>query len=150
MQTLHFSVHINAPVEKVWDTMLADATYRQWTAAFCPGSHYRGSWEQGSEIRFIGPNPDGSGNGGVVSCIRENRLHEFISVEHLGLIENDVEDTTSEKVKGWVGAHENYTFTAVDGGTDLQIDTDTEESFVAMFNDMWPKALHALKELAEK
>ncbi|MDQ5893468.1 MAG: hypothetical protein QG640_480, partial [Patescibacteria group bacterium] len=31
MQKIHFSIQINAPKEKVWDTMLGEATYREWT-----------------------------------------------------------------------------------------------------------------------
>ncbi|MEX2593834.1 MAG: hypothetical protein WD426_13755 [Anditalea sp.] len=38
-QKLHFSKRINAPKEKVWDTMLKDETYREWTSAFTEGSH---------------------------------------------------------------------------------------------------------------
>ena len=37
MPALHFTVNINAPKEKVWETLWDDATYRQWTAAFHPG-----------------------------------------------------------------------------------------------------------------
>lgn len=39
MNKLHFEVHINAPKEKVWNMMLEDATYRQWTEVFMPGSY---------------------------------------------------------------------------------------------------------------
>lgn len=41
MQTLHLSTRIGAARETVWHTMLDDPTYREWTAAFNPGSHYR-------------------------------------------------------------------------------------------------------------
>jgi uncharacterized protein YndB with AHSA1/START domain len=45
-QKLHFATTINAPKEKVWDTMLQDATFRQWTALFNPNgsSWYEGDW----------------------------------------------------------------------------------------------------------
>lgn len=43
----HFSIQINAPVQKVRYTMLEDKTYRQRTAPFNPaGSRFEGSWEQ--------------------------------------------------------------------------------------------------------
>lgn len=35
-QKLHFTITINAPKEKVWDTMLQDTTFREWTAPFNP------------------------------------------------------------------------------------------------------------------
>lgn len=150
MQTLHFSVFISAPKEKVWNTMLDDSTYREWTNVFHPGSHYKGSWDQGAEIRFIGPGEEGKGDSGMVARIKENRPYEFISIEHQGFIENGVEDTTSEKVKAWAPAYENYTFAAKDGGIELQVDMDSEDEYKAMFEEMWPKALQRLKEIAER
>ena len=89
--TIHKTIHINAPRAKVWDTMLDDATYRQWTASFCPGSYYKGSWQEGSKMLFLGPNPETGVEGGLVSYIKENRLHEFISIEHVGLEKAAVE-----------------------------------------------------------
>jgi hypothetical protein len=66
------------------------------------------------------------------------------------MINDGVEDTTSEKVKGWAGAHENYTFTEKDGGTLLLVDVDMVDEFVDYMNDAWPKAAATLKSLAEK
>lgn len=53
MKKLHFSIQIKAPKEKVWQTMLDDPTYRQWTRVFMPGSYFEGAWEEGSKIRFV-------------------------------------------------------------------------------------------------
>lgn len=150
MKTLHFSVQINAPRRVVWQTMLNQEDYRKWTAPFNEGSYYQGSWEQGSEIHFLGPNPDGKGEGGMFSRIKENRPYEFVSIEHLGFIKDGVVDTTSEEVKKWIPAFENYTFNEKDGGTEVLVDVDISEDYQDMFKDMWPKALHSLKECAEK
>src|SRR5687768_15123433 len=108
MQKLHFTILIDAPREKVWHTMLDDATYRQWTEVFASGSHYMGSWEKGSKILFLAPEEDSTS--GMVSRIVENRPYEFISIEHLGEVHDGKEVTASEQVKTWSGAHENYTF----------------------------------------
>ena len=129
--------------------MLDDATYRQWTEAFHKGSYYQGDWNEGSKILFLGPDDNGKLSG-MVSRIKTNRPYEFISIEHLGMIENGVEDTSSDKIKGWAGAHENYTFTETNGVTTVTVDTDTDDEYVAMFQEMWPKALQSLKALAEK
>lgn len=150
MQKLHWSIWINATKAHVWDVMLGNTTYRVWTKAFNEGSYFQGAWEQGSEIRFLGPNPNGSGEGGMFSRIHENRMHEFLSIEHLGIIQNGVVDTTSDEVKKWTPAFENYTFDEKDGGTELKIDLDVADEYKDMFNDMWPKALQLLKQLAEK
>ncbi len=45
--------------------------------------------------------------------------------------------------------YENYTLTDVDGKTQLEVDLDSEEEYADMFDEMWPKALEKLKELAE-
>jgi hypothetical protein len=149
MEKLHYSIVINAPKEKVWDTMLEDTTYRQWTEAFNAGSYYKGDWEEGSKILFLGPSEDGS-EGGMVSRIKENRKYEFLSIEHLGILKDGVEDTTSDEAKKWAPAYENYTFIEKDGATELQVDMDILSENKAMFEDMWPKALEKLKELSEK
>jgi hypothetical protein len=149
MDKLKFSIVINAPKEKVWDTMLEDRTYRIWTEEFTPGSHYIGSWDEGSKILFLGPANDGK-LGGMVSRIKENKLHKFISIEHLGEVLDGVEDTTSDRVKIWSGALENYTFIEKDDKTELVVDMVINEEFKEMFEGMWPKALEKLKELSEK
>lgn len=150
MKKIHFSILINAPREKVWDIMLGEETYPLWTTVFSPGSYYKGSWEEGSKIHFLGPNPDGTGEGGMVSRIKENRPHEFVSIEHLGMINNGVEDTTSEEVKKWTPSHENYTFVEKAGGTEVLVDMDIMAEYKTMFEEMWPKGLQALKDLVEK
>ncbi|HET7274101.1 MAG TPA: SRPBCC domain-containing protein [Longimicrobiaceae bacterium] len=144
MKTLHFTTTINAPKAKVWSTMLDDETYREWTSAFAEGSSYEGSWEQGSKIVF--GDPDGNG---MVSRIAENRPHEFISIEHVGFVQNGIEDTESEDAKKFAGARENYTFRETDGVTELKVDMDTDEEYRSMFEEMWPRALKKLKSLCE-
>ena len=150
MEKMHFSITIDAPKAKVWSTMLDDKTYRVWTEAFASGSHYVGDWSKGSKILFLGPDPTTGKIGGMVSRIKENRLHEYIAIEHLGMVNDGKEDTTSEAVKGWAGALENYTFKEKNGKTEVLVDIDITDEFKEMFEGMWPKALQKLKELAEK
>jgi L-rhamnose mutarotase len=149
LQKQHYSIHINASVERAWDTMLNDPTYREWTKAFSPGSYYKGSWDQGSKMLFLGPDPETGKEGGMVSRIKENRPHEFISIEHLGVVHDGVEDTKGEEAKKWAPAYENYTFRRANGGTELSIDVETADEYAADFERMWPEALKSLKALAE-
>ncbi|MFZ2682048.1 MAG: SRPBCC domain-containing protein [Patescibacteria group bacterium] len=149
MQKLHFSIVIKASKEKVWHVMLDDATYRDWTSVFNAGSYYVGDWSKGSKILFLGPNPDGSGEGGMVSRIADNQPYEFISIQHLGIVKDGIEDTTSEMAKKWGTSFENYTFKEVDGGTEVLVDIDVEDEFVEFFDQSWDEALQRLKTLAE-
>jgi hypothetical protein len=150
MKKHHYSITINAPVDKVWHTMLDDQTYREWTKAFSEGGYYKGSWDKGSKIIFLGPDPKTGEEGGMVSRIAENKPGEFISIEHLGIINNGVEDTTSEEARKWTPAFENYTFKAKDGGTEVQVDMDVADEMADEFDKLWPQGLQRLKELAEK
>lgn len=149
MQKLHFSILINAQKEKVWHTMLDDKPYREWTSAFYPGSYYKGDWNKGSKILFLGPNPETGEESGMVSRIAEHKPYEFISIEHLGIIQNGVEDTTSDQARKWAPAYENYTFKEKDGATEVLVDLDVDEQEKDLFNEMWLEALQKLKEIAE-
>lgn len=86
----------------------------------------------------------------MVSRIKENRLYEYISIEHLGVVNDGKEDTTSEAVKQWAGSLENYTLKESKGKTELLVDMDINDDYKEMFEGMWPKALQKLKEVAEK
>jgi hypothetical protein len=142
---IQFSTLIHAPVATVWKTMLEPGSYTSWTSAFAEGSTYEGSWEQGQRIKFVSPSGEG-----MLSEIVESRLHEHISIRHLGMIgPGGVEDTTSEAVRAWAPAHENYTFTAVPEGTKLAIEMDVAADWEQYMLDSWPKALDRLKELSE-
>ena len=144
MEKLNFKTVINATPEKIWHVLWDDDTYRKWTSAFAEGSFAQTDWKQGSKVLFL----DGNGQG-MVSRIAENRPNEYMSIEHLGEVKDGVEDTTSERVKGWAGAHENYTLKKVNGKTELIIDMDITEEFKDMFAQIWPKALENVKKLSE-
>jgi hypothetical protein len=150
MLRMHFSIIINASKEKVWDTMLGEGTYRKWTEGFMPGSHYVGDWSQGSKMLFLAPGENGES--GMVSRIKENRPHEYISIEHIGVVQDGKEDISSEAAKLWAGGYEDYRFREVEGGTEVLVDMFGKEAmdeFRDMFESTWPKALQKLKEIAE-
>jgi hypothetical protein len=150
MKKLHFSIVIDLPKKKAWHTMLDDASYRDWTSAFNPGSYYFGDWSEGSKMLFLGPDPETGTEGGIVSRIAENREYEFISIEHLGLVKDGVEDTTSELARQWAPAYEQYTFRDREGATEVQVDIEVMDDYASMFEETWPRALSRLKELGEK
>ena len=149
MQVIQFSILIKADRKKVWNAMLGDKTYREWTRAFYEGSYYEGSWKKGSEIRFLAKNDKGQLEG-MFSRIKENIPHEFISIEHVGIISDGIVDTTSDEVKKWAFSFENYTLTDKGGETEVGIELQVDENYKKMFEEMWPKALKLLKEICEK
>jgi uncharacterized protein YndB with AHSA1/START domain len=148
LKTLNFSANINAPVEKVYETMLGDEGYRQWTSVFNASSHYVGSWEKGADIQFLGCDANGA-IGGMVSKIKENIPFRFVSIEHIGCIENGETFTSGPKVDSWAGALENYSFSENDKITTVAVSIDTAGEWAEYFNQTWPKALERLKEICE-
>jgi len=146
---MDFNIEINAPREKVWEVLFGEKTYPMWTTVFSEGSKAETDWQKGSKALFI----DDS-NRGMVSRIADNVPNEYMSIEHLGMYDNGVEDYESEHVKMWAGAKENYTLTDLGGKTNLHIFMEMNESeknkqMIDMFAGMWPKALAKVKELAE-
>ena len=147
MQNLKFRVFINAPREKVWNAMLEDATYREWTKPFNETSYFEGDWSEGSKMLFLGTDKDGKVLGGMYSRIAKNIPFEYVSIEHLGEIHDGVE-------KPWPGnenGFENYKLEDVAGGTEVTVDMiGTPDEYAGMMSEMWPKALEVLKAISEK
>jgi uncharacterized protein YndB with AHSA1/START domain len=144
MTRIQVSTVIQAPPAVVWEVLQDPETYRAWTAAFCEGSTFEGSWAQGERIRFLAPN-----GSGMVAEIAENRPHERLSIKLLGTLEGGREDLDSPAVRAWAPAFETYTFTPVAGGTELRVDQDTSPEAEPFLRAAWPKALDRLKALAE-
>lgn len=144
VKRIQFTATINAPVSIVWRHITSLESYKRWTSAFAEGSHFEGSWEQGEKIRFLAPSGDG-----MLAEIAENRRHSFISIRHLGFIANGIEDTTSEAVRAWAPAYENYTLLSVPEGTRMVVDQDVAVEWEEHISQAWPRALALLKELSE-
>lgn len=143
---LSFETTIKAPVVHVWDTMLHDATYRDWTRLFNPhGSWYEGDWKEGSEMRFLGPGEDGK-IGGIFSKIDRNVLHQMIKIRHLHMINDRVVKSDST----WEGMYEIYSFESRGNETTIKVDLDIDSTWVSYMQPSWPRALARLKMLCEK
>jgi hypothetical protein len=152
MEKIHFSVTIEAPVEKVYETMLGlkdKSTYEQWTTLFNPTSSFEGSWDKGSKMMFIGIDSNGE-KGGMISEIVENVPKKFVSIRHYGMLVAGKEITEGPKVEEWANSFENYTFEVDNGIVKLEVELDTVTDFVDYMNDKYPKALARLKEICEE
>jgi hypothetical protein len=143
---MNFSIDINAPTQRVWDVMLSEKTYSEWTSAFSPSSYFEGDWSEGSRIRFLGKDENGN-LCGLSSRIVANRMFEFVGIEHLSGINNGEEEAAG--ASAWNGAREDYHFSEANGVTTLRVEQDMVPEYEAMFQEMWPNALAKLKALAE-
>lgn len=152
MKKVQFKTEINAPITKVYITMLGldnKATYEAWTDEFNPTSTFEGSWEKGSKILFIGTGEDGE-KGGMIAEIAENIPNKFVSIRHYGLLKGDTEITSGEEVEKWAGELENYWFEEHNGITSVTVEVGVSDEYMDYFQSTYPKALQKLKEITEK
>lgn len=144
MERQTFECIIDAPREKVWDILWSETTYPEWTAVFSPDSRAETTWQKGSKVYFLG-----ASNEGMVAIIADNKPNELMSIQHLGMIKDGLEDLDSPQVKSWAGAMENYTLQTVQGKTVLTVEMDIADEYKDEFAQAWPKALEKVKQLAQ-
>ena len=150
MKKINLETVINASREKVWDAIVNEPKYRRWTSAFGETSHFEGGWNKGDTIRFLAINKEGKKEG-MVSEIAESNYPEYISIKHLGYIVNGIDDTTSEEIRKWAPAFENYTLEKVgEDKTLFKLEMDCIDEYYDLMMDLWPKAMDKLKEVSEK
>jgi uncharacterized protein YndB with AHSA1/START domain len=146
MSKKQFKTTIDAPKEKVWNTLWQIDSYKNWTSAFSAESNVKtDNWKKGSKVMFL----DGKGEG-MVSEVAENIPNEFMSFHHLGMYKDGQEVKDPAETEKWGDALENYTLKTVGGKTELVVDMDISDEYVDYFNKTWPVALDKVKELAEK
>ncbi|MFZ5843211.1 MAG: SRPBCC family protein [Pseudomonadota bacterium] len=144
MKTLHFQQLIRAPRQKVWQRMLDDAGYRDWTSAFCEGSCFEGRWQQGARMKFL--SPDGFGMDAVIA---ELRPQEYISIKLLGEIRAGEVEAGSTGIEQWTPAYETYSLRDHPDGCELTVTMDCTDAMAPTMLASWPKALARLQALAE-
>ncbi len=149
LETLHFEININASVDKVYLAMLDEKIYVEWTSVFNPTSHFKGTWAKGSRIHFLGINSEGKTEG-MIGVVKENIPNKFVSIEYIGMLMDGRVITSGLDLEGWIGAHENYTFSTANGMTLLTVDLDANYQFKSYFLKTYPKALAKLKSICEQ
>ena len=148
---LSFNIVVHSSAEDAYDSMLGIKdinTYQHWTSVFNPSSTYVGDWEKGSKILFLGTDDNGK-RAGMISRIIENIPNQFVSIQHYGIFEDEVEITEGPQVEKWAGGIENYTFKEQDHQTTITVDLGVIEEYIDYFNQTYPLALTKLKELIE-
>jgi len=148
-ETIQVEQIIEADVQKVFDTLTKEDTYGQWTAAFGPGCHFKGSWNEGSNIQFLAPNEIGEMNG-LFSTVKENKAPHQLTLEHQGIVQNGEETREGNEAEKWSGAKESYTLKEQDGKTHLSVSMDIPEEEKGFFIEAWEQALISLKEICEE
>lgn len=144
----HYSVEIDAPVDIVFTRMIDKDYYEKWTKAFNETSTFRGTWQEGEKILFVGCDKDGN-EGGMVSLINQMITNSYISICHLGEYRDGKEILEGENISSWKGMLENYAFEQTESGCNVLISLETMDGFKEYFDSTWPNALQILKEICE-
>lgn len=85
----------------------------------------------------------------MVSRISKNVPNQFISIEHYGILDGEIEITSGPQVERWAGGFENYSFREEGGNTIITVEIDVVDEFIDYFQNTYPKALDKLKEVIE-
>lgn len=145
MEHLHFSIHINAPRERVWEVLWGGTTYTQWTRPFGEGGRAETDWKQGSHVHFLSADDEG-----MYALIERKEENAFMGFKHLGMVQDGKEVPPDASTHDWHGAREEYMLTQRGNGTELVVDMDVRAEDKASFQKMFPDALGIVKDLSEK
>jgi uncharacterized protein YndB with AHSA1/START domain len=142
MQKQEFSIEIQTPREKVWNTLWEDKTFRDWANIIDEGMYMVGELKEGNEVQFIS-----SVSGyGVTSLVEKLIPNEFVSFRQMA----DTKDSGErEREKEWTGGAESYSLAERGGTTTVTVDIDVSPGQEETFKDRFPKALERVKILAE-
>ena len=139
MKTITFTTEIDAPIEKVWESLWNEDSYKEWTKHFVPGSHYVSDWQISGRTLFLGPD----GNGMFATITKLNKPYE-VTFLHQGEIWDGVE---KESIAG--GAYERYVLIESDGSTTLTVSVDVDDQYEEHMDEGFSKGLEEVKRIAE-
>ena len=139
MKTITFTTEIHAPIEKVWEALWNEDSYKEWTKHFVPGSHYVSDWLIGGKTLFLGPD----GNGMFATITKLEKPSEVIFL-HQGEIWDGVEKESIAK-----GAYEKYMLIESNGSTTLTVSVDVDEQYEDHMDEGFSKGLDEVKRIAE-
>lgn len=150
MKRLHMERKFNTTQQKLWELIVDADHYRNWTKAFSEGSDFVGDWSKGSRMRFVAEDESDNENG-MLSEIVESIWPEFISIRHLGLVMDGVEDYDSPSAKKWTPAFENYRLTSKeDGSCTFELDQEIPDEEFDGFKESWRRAFNRISNLLEE
>ena len=140
MQVLEFKKEINISPQIVWSALFDKENYNKWSSVFHAGSYYNGDLEPDAEVLLL--TPEGHG---MFSKITDYEPYKILTFMHLGEVQNG---SKGEII--YENAFETYELEDLGKSTEVTVKLNCEDAYVAQMQKMFPNALEALKELAEK
>ena len=140
MEILNYEILINASPHKVWRILWDPDTYTQWKQYFAPGSSMHSDWQVNGQTVFLDANGDG-----MISPITELEEFKRVTFQHLGMLEDGIEDLDSESVKKWSGVLEKYVLKDLNGSTKLGVELETSKQHVELMNNGLKRGFEIVK-----
>ncbi len=145
MLTLQYQIVIEATPAKIWAVLTEIERYSQWATAFSPRSQFEGDWFEGEVIAFFDPD-----FGGTRALVDKIEFHKVIEYHHTGVFSAEHQiDIDTDMARKWIGSREMFVLEPDEHGVTLRVQVQTDQAFVAMFNQGWQKALPMIKQLSE-
>lgn len=146
MKRLHVERTFNVGPELLWELVVDPVHYSFWADLTREGAGFRGDWTKGSNIRFVVEHEDGT-ESGMLSEVVASQWPEFISIRHIGVIMNGIEDFDSPMAQTWTPAAENYCFIPQEDGTCLFVnEQDLPEDHYDAFKADWETYFDLMEE----
>lgn len=141
MQQMQYTSIISASPTAVWEVLWSDKTFRQWATHIDEGMYLQGEVAQGQVVTFVGA----GGNAEVKSLVEVCTPYSRVTFRHKS-------DAPSSDGQGneWAGGAESYILEPSGASTKLTIELDVPSEHQEAFAIRIPKALAAIKALAEK
>lgn len=143
IETLTFHQRVNVKPELVWEYMWDQDGYSEWTSVFTEGSQYQGVIQEGQRIHLL----DGKG-GGMYSDIDAYKDNDHLIFKHIGSLKEGKEMPIDEGSR-WTGSLEKYFIKPHSNGCEIIVEVDTDPEYIDWMNKAFPKALEAIKRIAE-
>lgn len=145
--TKTYSIEIDAPREVIWKLLVGRDSFGKWCEPFSPRPlFYEGEWALGQEIKYLTTTKEGL-RVGTIGTIDEYVPNSHSRCTFSGVVENGQETRGGDSE--WIGTREQYDLTGDSAPYTLTVVGDFTDDMVDFFDDTWPKALQALKALAE-
>ena len=144
LQSIVYSIEINASANKVWDALWQIENYEKWTACFHEGSTMKSDWEIGGKTLFL----DAKGDGMISTIKSLHKPHEVVFL-NLGCIVNGVSTSFKDMMPEYTDAEEGYFLKEENNKTVLSTATQTIPEHIEMMQNGFVKGFEIVKQIAE-
>ena len=144
LQSIVYSIEINASANKVWEALWQIDNYEKWTAFFNEGSTMKSDWKVGGQTLFLDANGDG-----MLSTIKSLHKPYEVVFLNLGYVAKGVSALFKDMMPEYSDAEEGYFLKEENNKTVLSTATQTMPEYMEMMQKAFVKGFEIVKQIAE-